>query len=168
MKTNCISNLLEIKTLIIQLRPNDYSRKLDLLSEGTIGQHVRHILEFYQCVKAGVPDGLISYDKRKRDLLLESNVAFAEEIIAELIIWLSRITCECLLYLEANLSNQEGDSLLLPSSLNRELGYCLEHGIHHQALIKVGLAEMHLTHLIDSDFGVAPATLRYRQSIELT
>lgn len=47
--------------------------------------------------------------------------------------------------------------------INRELAYCLEHSIHHQALIKVGLKEQNIENLIDENFGVAPATIRHKQ-----
>jgi hypothetical protein len=44
------------------------------------------------------------------------------------------------------------------------LAYCLEHTIHHQALIKIGLMELNLIHLIDQHFGVAPATIRFKKT----
>ena len=50
----------------------------------------------------------------------------------------------------------------MKSSFERELLYCLDHAIHHQALIKIGLKELHLSHLVSPDFGVAYSTLRYR------
>ena len=50
------------------------------------------------------------------------------------------------------------------SSFERELLYCLDHAIHHQALIKIGLKELDLDHLIAREFGVAYSTLRHRQN----
>ncbi|MDC1012234.1 hypothetical protein OAQ04_03240 [Flavobacteriaceae bacterium] len=48
------------------------------------------------------------------------------------------------------------------SSFLRELAYCLDHRIHHQSLIKIGLTEQGLDHLIDENFGVAFFTQNYR------
>ena len=49
---NCKENLQEIKTLIASVKEEQYQYKSQLLSDATIGQHVRHILEFYlyQCL----------------------------------------------------------------------------------------------------------------------
>lgn len=65
------------------------------------------------------------------------------------------------LQLVANFGTSEGLSEHLHSSLNRELAYVLEHGIHHQALIKMGVKQIKREELLDELFGVAPATVRY-------
>jgi len=44
--------------------------------------------------------------------------------------------------------------------------YCLDHAIHHQALIKIGLKELQIADLVGDDFGVAYSTLRYRASLD--
>ena len=58
---------------------------------------------------------------------------------------------------------------LLMSSVtyvDRELLYCLDHAIHHQAFIKIGLKELQIADLVEDDFGVAYSTLRYRASLD--
>ena len=52
------------------------------------------------------------------------------------------------------------------TSFDRELLYCLDHAIHHQALIKIGLKELQIADLVGDDFGVAYSTLRYRASLD--
>ena len=54
---------------------------------------------------------------------------------------------------------------MIESSFERELVYCLEHSIHHKALIKVALREYALTHLVSNSFGVAPSTLKSRSTL---
>ena len=49
------------------------------------------------------------------------------------------------------------------TSFTRELFYCDEHTIHHLALIRVGINEIGGYQLNES-FGVAPSTIKYRQS----
>ncbi|MDA9893730.1 hypothetical protein N9D50_07065 [Flavobacteriaceae bacterium] len=44
----------------------------------------------------------------------------------------------------------------------RELIYCMDHGIHHQSLIKIALIDQGLNHLINDKFGVAFSTQNYR------
>lgn len=59
--------------------------------------------------------------------------------------------------LDENQSNQG-----ISSSLFRELMYCMDHCIHHQSLIKIGLLEQKLSHMVDANFGVAFSTQQYR------
>jgi uncharacterized damage-inducible protein DinB len=167
MKQNCKENLKEIRTLMTLITDKQFQNKSDILSGSTIGQHVRHILEFYTCLMNGLLSGNVNYDIRKRDPQVEMKVSSAIDVIDSLIARLSTITCDKPIQLVGNytLSN-EGDNQCAISSLNRELTYNLEHAIHHQALIKVGLKEQGLEHLIENDFGVAPASIRFYSSKE--
>lgn len=56
----------------------------------------------------------------------------------------------------------------LKSSTSRELAYNLEHAVHYEALIKVGLRELGKLHLVDETFGVAPSRLKYRHALNNT
>jgi hypothetical protein len=51
----------------------------------------------------------------------------------------------------------------LTTSLFRELAYTVEHGIHHQALIRIGVHQIDRDELLDEKFGIAPATIRHRE-----
>ena len=67
------------------------------------------------------------------------------------------------LKVEANYSkNKSGINFVIDTSLYRELGYCLEHSVHHQALIKTALKEHECLGLIDQNFGIASSTIRNR------
>ena len=67
------------------------------------------------------------------------------------------------LILEGNFTGEAGSLTKIATTFQRELAYCLEHSIHHQALIKVGLKELNLENIIEKNFGVAPATIRYHE-----
>jgi hypothetical protein len=60
------------------------------------------------------------------------------------------------------LSSKEASSEVISTSFERELVYCLDHAIHHQALIKIGLKELDCVDLVNGNFGVAYSTIRYR------
>ena len=50
------------------------------------------------------------------------------------------------------------------SSMGRELQYAFDHAIHHLAIIRMGL-ETHFPEIpVDKDLGVAPSTLKFRNS----
>lgn len=166
MITYCIENLLEIKHLCERLGPKDYSRSLDILSSSSLGQHVRHIVELYQSVEKSGFSGVVNYDNRKRNLLIESDPRVAADQIQLLIDFLEEIPSDKNLILEGDFGKNQEGPIQIKTSLYRELAYNLEHAIHHQALIKIGLIKLELVHLIDENFGVAPATIRYRKSKE--
>lgn len=157
----CNTNLQEIKLLLSNINSNDYTKKLSLLSDATIGQHVRHILEFYLCLIEAQKSTIVNYDNRKRNLDIESNINCAINQIDWII---QHLKCESnsTFTLSGNYGLTESANINIPTTYQRELAYCLEHSIHHQALIKVGLKELELEGIINNNFGVAPATIRYK------
>jgi len=84
MKTYCKQNLEEIKELILKLSNEEYVYASKLLSEATIGQHTRHILEFYQSIFNQENLNSINYDNRKRNLEIETNRLVAIQMIDEI------------------------------------------------------------------------------------
>jgi len=65
------SALLEIKKLTLVLSDEVYSSPLDILSGSSIGQHMRHIVEFYTCLLSQQQGQIINYDLRARNQLIE-------------------------------------------------------------------------------------------------
>lgn len=163
MISYCKENLKQIRTLISSLKEEQYQSKSQLLSEASIGQHVRHILEFYLCLLHGVSRGLVNYDDRNRDLELEQNPRFAIDCIDKICTDIQRLNTELEIQLAGNFSSEGKTIKRIKTSVDRELAYCLEHSIHHQALIKIGLVEQKMAHLINEGFGVAVATIRHKQ-----
>lgn len=163
MKTYCQENLNEIKKVLVQLTNEQYTHNAILLSQASIGQHVRHIVEFYQSVLFGLASKIVNYDNRKRNLLIETDNKYAIQVIDEIKSNLALDILDQTLILEGNFCAEEGKEMQIKTTLFRELGYCLEHSIHHQALIKVGLLELDRLHFIDETFGLAPATIRHRK-----
>ncbi|MCC5928709.1 MAG: hypothetical protein JJU28_05635 [Cyclobacteriaceae bacterium] len=158
----CRQNLLELKNLLKSLTSTQYQQKLDVLSGVSIGQHIRHILEFYNCLAKSKESGIVNYDARRRDITLETNLSFACSIIDNIIDLLLEAQNPKPINLICNYNNPKDSPLMIGTTYQRELWYCFEHSIHHQALIKVGLKELNLENLIHPDFGVAPATLKHQ------
>lgn len=164
MKVECKQNLKQISGLLDSLSPQQYNYKSKFLSGATIGQHIRHILEFYICIKDAVDFKLteINYDKRKRDNSIEKDPKSALVAVDNLIQFIEGENFSGNASLVTNFSLIDDCDCIIPSSFLRELVYCLEHSIHHQALIKISLIDQGLVHLVDSDFGVAPSTTKSR------
>lgn len=149
--------LLELSDLVSQLSDNDYCFPCYDLSNATIGEHTRHIIELFQCLENQYENGIINYDNRKRDYLIQTNTAFAKECIESILNQIDKPN--------KNLQLQQivdGEELLIESNYHRELLYNLEHCIHHQALIKVAIIQS-ATIEIDENFGVARSTIEYRK-----
>jgi hypothetical protein len=166
MNTYCIDNLLGLKKMLEQISESDYIHKSHWLSGSSIGQHVRHILEFYTCLLDGLISKTVNYDERNRVLELEINSRAACQLVDLIVVKLLSISDNDVVYLKGRFSVNDIHSHVINTSLNRELAYCLEHCIHHQALIKVALHELNQVHLVSPAFGLAPATQNY-QSIQL-
>lgn len=162
MVTFCNSNLQEIKHLIGAINLDQYTHSSSLLSGASIGQHIRHILEFYICLIKGYNIGIVNYDQRERDFKIENDLAFAIETIDKVCSKLIHSNEDLEIMLQGNYGSFEGKSNNIKTSFKRELAYCLEHSIHHQALIKIGLIELNISNRISEEFGVAPATIRHK------
>ena len=147
----------ELVTLLNQLSNDDFISPCKGLSNSTIGEHTRHIIEMFQCLENQYEDGEVNYDKRNRDYRIQTDTNFALQCIAEIKNQLEKENKTLVLQ-----QIVDGEELRMDSNYFRELLYNLEHCIHHQALIKV--AVLQLDHLqIDADFGVARSTIEYRK-----
>ncbi len=147
----------ELVSLLDQLSNDDFISPCKSLSNSTIGEHTRHIIEMFQCLENQYEDGVVNYDKRNRDYRIQSDTTFALQTIEEIKTQLGKADKEIVLQ-----QIIDGEELRIESNYFRELLYNLEHCIHHQALIKV--AVLQLEHLqINEDFGVARSTIEYRK-----
>lgn len=165
MLTNITSDtFLQLRTIIDQLSKDEFSEELELLNFSSIGQHVRHVLEFYVCLSQGIESGMVDYDKRVRNLSIETDPNYAMLILGEL----SNIFC-CEEIVDTALINSieyNGVSLVANSSVSRELIYLIEHSIHHYAIIGIALRS-HFRHVeIPYNFGVAYSTSKHKKSLE--
>lgn len=162
MKSVAKENLLQIRYLLKSLKQEQYVAKPEVLFGASIGQHIRHILEFYLLLISGSFSGIISYDKRQRDIRIENDIAFAMKLIDRLLKGLDPLELNHEVKYDADYSISGSKQKIIFSSIGRELAYCIEHSIHHQALIKAGLIVMGLEDITDEHFGVAYSTIRYR------
>ena len=144
-----------------QLSPRQYVQAVNVLNNATIGQHVRHIIELFIELDKGYSGGIVNYDKRKRDLLLETDIEFAIDTLKHLHILLNK--ADKPLVLEFDYSENSVEIVAVATNYQRELVYNLEHTIHHMALIRVGLSEVSDI-IVPENFGVATSTIKHRST----
>ncbi len=143
-----------------QLSDAEYGQPSKILFNATIGRHVRHIIELFLCLEKGYQEGIVNYEKRKRDHRIETDRSFAATLLKELYQRLSRPNKDMIL--EAEDYADTAETVMIPSNYYREIAYNLEHTIHHMALIRVGINEVSSITLPD-EFGVAYSTIKFRQ-----
>ncbi len=155
-----------VKTVFVQLtatldnlQHQEYVQPSTSLSNNTIGQHVRHIIELFQCLELGYVSGIVNYENRKRDITIETDKELAKSILLSLHSELEKENKD--LVLEANYEENEISPLRIATNYYREIAYNLEHTIHHMALIRVGLNELSSLSLPEN-FGVASSTVKFR------
>lgn len=163
LQQSSLHTLQSLQSLIEQLSDQEYAQSLAVLSGNSIGKHVRHMLEFYECLFGDLSKGCVNYDTRRRNLRLENDRQFSLDILRHLTKQIQAVTADVLLQLQVSMASDEV-SVTVPTTLYRELVYNIEHCIHHLALIRVAI-ETSLPHVpLSAQFGVAYSTIRYQQA----
>ena len=152
-----IDTLEQFKQILQELPSDCYAAPCEVLSNASIGQHTRHVIELYLCLLNGYGCSEVSYDKRERDKRIENDATFAIGQLQYIQDELERPNKEVQMGYEL-----QGEENFLPSNYYREVMYNLEHAIHHHALIKIGIQYFTPMELPES-FGVAPSTMQYRK-----
>ena len=150
----------QLENSLIQLSNEQYCKKTETLSGASIGQHVRHIVEMFVCLQDGYITGIVNYEKRKRDIAIETSKEVAINLMDSVIAALVPENKE--LILEAGYDENSDELNKLPTNYFREIAYNLEHAIHHMALIKIGIREISDIELPEG-YGVASSTIKYRK-----
>jgi hypothetical protein len=149
----------QLAASLCQLQPGEYAQPSQALSGHTIGQHVRHIIELFQCLENGYQQGLVNYEKRKRDQAIENDPGLACRLLEQILADVSRPDRP--LTLEANYGGTS--PLILSTNYYREIAYNLEHTIHHMALIRIGIRDNGSAQALPEGYGIASSTLQHRR-----
>lgn len=155
--------LKQLSQLVEQLRDNDLLKPSVALGNSTIGQHLRHTLEFFICLEEGYSKGLVNYDKRNHDKLIETDKFIALGTIQRIIDFVNRQQQDQPLQLEVGYHPTSEESVIIETNYFRELTYNIEHAVHHMAIMKIGIHEVAPYISLPPDFGIAVSTLRYHQ-----
>ncbi len=152
---------MQLSDCLHQLDNKQYSAPLKVLSDNTIGKHIRHILEFVECMVVGMENGLVDYDNRRRDLALETDVNAALQLMLRLQNTIETITGDK--ELEMTFAHPNGKLEILKTNIYRELVYNIEHAIHHMAIIKIACNVEFTNVVLPSHFGVAYSTIQFQE-----
>src|SRR5690349_24510814 len=126
LSTACSNILNQLTDIVHQLDEKDFVKPSDSLSRSTIGQHLRHTLEFFICFQQGYESGLINYDKRAHDKLIETDKFIALNAINTVAEFVNKLQ-EKALRLEVGYDLRREDYITVETNATRELVYNIEH-----------------------------------------
>ena len=155
--------LTQAKRLLDQLDDAAFRQPAASFYNSTIGGHLRHCLDHYDSFLNGLTDAKVDYDERMRLPALESETAIAATKLAEIQEKLTAVVKSpspvgLLVKMDCGLESTEWQ----PSTLGRELQFLVSHTVHHFAMIGGICRELGIE--LEADFGVAPSTIRHRET----
>jgi hypothetical protein len=161
----CTTILNQLAHTIEQLEEGDFAKPSVALGKSTIGQHTRHTLEFFICLEQGFKLGLVNYDKRAHDKLIETDKFIALNAISNIRDFICGQKEDQPLKLEVGYERDSETCLTIETNYFRELTYNIEHAVHHMAIMKIGLREVAPYVTFPPDFGVAVSTVRHQEAL---
>src|SRR5579871_872127 len=113
----------QLASTLQQLSAEEYNQSCRSLHGNTIGQHVRHIIELFQCLENGYENGLVNYEKRKRDKAIETDKELAIVLLKSIHEKLARNNKA--LTLEAFYDEHATQAVMIDTNYFREVAYNL-------------------------------------------
>lgn len=154
-----IQNLNRGINLLNSINDEEYANNSTAPYYSSIGVHMRHILDVFNCVLKGMDEGIVDLSARERNELAEVNVAVGLAYFEEIQMKLRKIE-------PANLERivkVKDDLGLGMVTANYTLAGALiqahSHAIHHFASIGYIISQLGID-LPDGDFGYNPTTPR--------
>lgn len=161
----CATILDQLSDMVRQLEESDFNRPSGALGNSTIGQHLRHTLEFFLCLEQGFAKGVVNYDNRAHDKLIESDKFIALNVISRISDFIKVQRKDLPMKLEVGYERDSDNCVTIETNYLRELTYNIEHAVHHMAIMKIGIREVAPYVEIPTDFGIAVSTIRYRETV---
>ncbi|WP_298239161.1 hypothetical protein [uncultured Algibacter sp.] len=122
----------------------------------SIGSHIRHILDFYDCILNVTAENKIDLTARSRNIDVESRCNCANNYLEEIIFKLN--TKSININQELSVSDDLGlGKIEIPYTYGALLAQANSHTIHHYAIINYIFDRLGII-LNDSDFGYNPTT----------
>ncbi|MCK6617357.1 MAG: DinB family protein [Cyclobacteriaceae bacterium] len=167
LTTACCNILEQLTGLVEQITPQDFSKPVTTLGNSTIGQHLRHTLEFFICLENGYEKGVVNYDKRQHDKLIESDKYIALSTLNRIKDFVATQQPDKPLQLEVGYDLKNDEATVVQTNFARELVYNIEHAVHHMAIMKIGIREVAPYVTLPAEFGIAASTIRYQEKTAL-
>ena len=154
----------QMTDLLQRLGVEIYTRPLALFNGSSIGQHFRHIIDFYGCLANNALDGRLDYAHRQRDTRVETEPAYAAAMLRQFYEKLKDMEEAIAVEVVADFSADLNETRpVVTSCIGREMMCAYDHAVHHLAIIKMGLKSTAPEFVMDKNIGVAPSTVKQWQ-----
>ena len=159
-----LETLQQGETLLVEISDENYTRKVAVAFNASVGGHYRHCLDHFRSLLEVASTGDLNYDHRERGTLVETDRFAALNATRELREGYGKLNLQLLsrpLSVTCKTSYSTSGSQASPSTVGREMMYSVAHAVHHYALIGIMCGLMELP--MPPGFGVAPSTLKHTQ-----
>ena len=156
--------LTQLSDVLNQITEEDFCKPSMALSNSTVGQHLRHTLEFFICLEQGYELGIVNYDKRVHNKAMENDKHIALHTISQIQEFVTTHQSDKALKLEVGYEPDSDECVTVETNYLRELTYNIEHAVHHMAIMKIGIREVADYVKLPVGFGVAVSTIRYKET----
>lgn len=154
-----VQNLNRGVALLNSINDEQYSNLSVAPYYSSIGAHMRHILDVFDCVFYGLKSGEVNLAARKRNQLVEQKTAFGLDYFNEIITQLDNLKSIDLDQL-VNVTDDLGmGEVTQKYTLGSALIQAHSHAIHHFASLGYLINQLGIE-LPDNDFGYNPTTPR--------
>jgi uncharacterized damage-inducible protein DinB len=162
MLTSHIQVLQQAIDVVSNITSDDFKSVIHPHMKGSIGQHLRHVIDHYIALENGFANGLIDYDQRNREANIEKSVNAAKETICSIQFWLASLTATDLgmsVKVRSEMSLSDTSIADYSSTLAREIIFVSSHAVHHFSFIAIIRSLQ--GYPVPEFFGYAPATITY-------
>lgn len=127
-----------------------------------VGRHFRHVYDHFYAVFDGAKSGVVDYNYRRRDALVERDMVLSMEAVDAIVnqCWQlgEQSLPECIDVVSEVDCHQE-KNYAFTSNVERELLYLINHSVHHLAYVKLLLKSEGIN--LPESIGLAPSTASY-------
>jgi uncharacterized damage-inducible protein DinB len=158
----CLLVCMQCESVARTLSDEQYTARLG--GKASIGEHLRHCLEHFSQWLEGVDSGIIDYDSRQRNVLLEQSrsvfLCTSRDIANRLATFDERDMKRAIVV--RMFFTPDMEPVEVGSTLGRELGFLSTHSVHHLAIIKMIAHSLGAS--LPDEVGVGHSTIAYRKS----
>ncbi len=161
MKSSIISainqNLNQAISLLNTIENSSYTNTTVGPYHSSIGSHLRHTLDFFQCIIDGLDANEINLTQRKRDETIANDKDIAISKIREIqetFVHFTDINTDYIIHVTDDLGQGE---VTVSYTLESIMAFAHSHAIHHFATIGYLLHQLNIQHTVKG-FGYNPTT----------
>ncbi len=148
--------LLKAKSLLNTLSDDELRNDSVPPYYSCVGSHIRHILDFFDCILEGIESGEVDLTARRRDLRVEQQCDFASESIDRVVSSLRAIGGQSDAHV--NVTDDLGlGKTTIKQTVSGLLAQANSHTIHHYAIISYILDHLNVQ-VEDETFGYNPTS----------